>query len=244
MHMQFVAQALLDVGVVAVFECSCCISFHDVNQWQRSTQAQLYTYLVIDTFHWLFVLCASIEAACEFVWRRRSAHRRLPLSCPLRPNSAQYASNLSLTQVIGVLITWFQAALWPSTADTLFTSTASSSAWMLRVQVIAWCRHLSLVCRFAPRIDSPNQCQECNAQAVCVLWFLLTILGLWMCLSCGFVGCGRQQWLGYEAQISSNSHALEFALLGAHTDSGTRGALHIFSHRILKHKEYGTMDEV
>lgn len=53
------------------------------------------------------------------------------------------------------------------------------------------------VCRYAPSLARPNRCEQCDVTQ-----------GLWMCLGCGFVGCGREQWLGGGESIRSNSHAL------------------------------------
>eukprot|EP00053_Salpingoeca_punica_P013111 m.117975 g.117975 ORF g.117975 m.117975 type:complete len:457 (+) comp16111_c0_seq2:40-1410(+) len=53
------------------------------------------------------------------------------------------------------------------------------------------------VCRYTHNRVSEVQCQQCDVRE-----------GLWMCLTCGFVGCGRRQWFGDSAHVHSNSHAL------------------------------------
>lgn len=37
---------------------------------------------------------------------------------------------------------------------------------------------------------------------------LTNLQGLWMCLTCGHIGCSRQQWHGDHENIASEGHAL------------------------------------
>jgi hypothetical protein len=55
------------------------------------------------------------------------------------------------------------------------------------------------ICRWAPPAPGASQCHDnCVVQT-----------GLWMCLVCGHLGCGRQQWHGSSLPLPSHGHALK-----------------------------------
>lgn len=65
---------------------------------------------------------------------------------------------------------------------------------------ISKCLEISCpVCRFSYAPAAANQCLECDVRE-----------NLWMCLSCGFIGCSRQQWRGERQEVHSLGHALRF----------------------------------
>lgn len=61
------------------------------------------------------------------------------------------------------------------------------------------------VCRYVHRSADNNTCSDCDATE-----------GLWMCLSCGYIGCGRQQWRGDGSMAASHSHALHHYTRSGH----------------------------
>jgi hypothetical protein len=53
------------------------------------------------------------------------------------------------------------------------------------------------ICRWAQPAPDASQCHDCVMQT-----------GLWMCLVCGHLGCGRQQWHGSSQPLPAHGHAL------------------------------------
>lgn len=53
------------------------------------------------------------------------------------------------------------------------------------------------ICRWAQPAPDASQCHDCAVQS-----------SLWMCLVCGYLGCGRQQWHGSSEPLPAHGHAL------------------------------------
>eukprot|EP00054_Salpingoeca_dolichothecata_P023868 m.160717 g.160717 ORF g.160717 m.160717 type:complete len:349 (-) comp24829_c0_seq27:1054-2100(-) len=83
------------------------------------------------------------------------------------------------------------------------------------------CLELSCpVCRFTHSTGAP-QCQDCDSRR-----------DLWMCLTCGFIGCSRSQWQGDRVNVDSQGHALQHF-----KDSGHSYAQELESRRVWDYQE-------
>eukprot|EP00042_Codosiga_hollandica_P033307 m.220750 g.220750 ORF g.220750 m.220750 type:complete len:314 (-) comp54156_c0_seq3:305-1246(-) len=125
---------------------------------------------------------------------------------PFSSLESEVCSVMAVTEVAdaaGNLLTYNPASPCPICLDALAERrqivTILVCNHVFHADCIRKCHDVCPLCRYPLCGDnSQNQCEVCDRRE-----------GLWMCLTCGSIGCGRQAAVGHDLHVVSDAHALK-----------------------------------